>query len=100
MVHPACILIGLSFYAYDTAYAMIPVFMICSVTIFIRQKLLTPKSFIIGLFAFMALAIPMGLFVLVNSFKMNSIQLGPVTIPRLPFQARFEATTIFSAARI
>ena len=95
---PACILFGLCFYAYGTAYAMIPVFMICTVTILIQQKLLAPKSLIIGLFAFIALATPMGLFVLVNTFKMDSIQLGPVTIPRFPVEARFEATTIFSAA--
>ncbi len=95
---PACIFFGLCFYAYGTAYAMIPVFMICTITILIQQKLLLPKSFLIGLLAFIALAAPMGLFVLVNTFKMNSIQLGPITIPRLPVQARFEATTIFSAA--
>ena len=94
---PACILFGLCFYAYGTAYAIIPVFMICTITILIQHKLVAPKSLIIGLFAFIALAIPIGLFVLVNTFQMNSIQLGPVTIPRFPVQARFEATTIFSA---
>src|SRR5271157_2662871 len=94
---PACILFGLCFYAYGTAYAMIPVFMICTITILIQHKLLAPKSFITGLIAFIALAVPIGLFVLVNTFQMNSIQLGPVTIPRFPVQARFEATTIFSA---
>jgi len=94
---PACIFWGLCFYAYGTAYAMIPVFMICTITILIQHKLVAPKSFITGLLAFIALATPIGLFVLVNTFQMNSIQLGPVTIPRFPVQARFEATTIFSA---
>ena len=41
---PACIFFGLCFYAYGTAYAMIPVFMICTITILIQQKLLLPKK--------------------------------------------------------
>ena len=78
------------------SYVMVPVFMVCAVTILIQHKLLAPKSLIIGLFVFGALAMPIGMLVLVNLFKMNSIQLGPVTIPRFPVQARFETETILS----
>ena len=33
---PACILLGLCFYAYGPAYAMIPIFMICTMTVLIE----------------------------------------------------------------
>jgi len=89
---------GLCFYAYGTAYAMIPIFTVCAIIILTRHKLLGPKSLIVGLSVLAILAAPIGMFILVNAFKLNSIQVGPVTIPRLPVEARFVATTMFSAA--
>ncbi len=94
---PACILFGLCLYAYGTAYAMIPIFMICAITILMQSKLIKPKNLIIGLLAFAALAAPIGMLIIINFFNMNSLRLGPVTIPRFPVQARFETETIFSA---
>lgn len=35
--------------------------------------------------------LPIVLFIIVNTFQLNPIHIGPVTIPRLPVQARYEA---------
>ena len=89
---------GLSFYAYGTAYAMIPIFAVCAIAILIQHKLLTLKSLTIGLMVLIVLSLPIGMFILVNAYDLNPIQIGPVTIPHFPVEARFVATTVFSAA--
>jgi len=94
----ACVCTGLCYYTYGTAYAMIPIFTLCAATILIRHKLLALKSLTMGLIVLFVLAAPIGIFILVNAFKLNSIQVGPVTIPRFPVEARFVATTVFSAS--
>lgn len=94
----AFILFGLCLYAYATAYAMVPVFIIFAGVILIQNKHLRYKDLCIGLFAFVVIAAPIALLVLVNLFKTNSIKIGLITIPRFPVEARFETETVLSAA--
>ncbi len=94
----ACILLGLGLYAYGTAYAVVPVFMVCVVLIMARRSLLRPWELALGVLLFSAVVVPIGLFLLVNSLGLSPIALGPVTIPRLPVQARFEAATVMGQA--
>jgi hypothetical protein len=50
-----------------------------------------------GVTLFVLLSLPIGLFIYVNSFRLNSIHLWFVTIPRLPSQPRYEAiSSIFN----
>ncbi len=94
---PAGLIFGLSLYAYGTSYAMVPVFMICAVLVLIRTRSMHKRHLIGGIVAFILIALPIGLFVMVNTFGMGSIRIGPVTIPRLPVLARYETeTAIFS----
>jgi len=87
----ACVFFASSLYAYGTAYAGVPIFLLLTVPVLIYTKQITAKQAIMGLIVFSALALPIALFVMVNTFQLNTMRIGPVTIPRMPVQARYEA---------
>jgi hypothetical protein len=95
------VLLAASLYAYGEAYAMVPVFSICAAITLAHARTVHPKYLLAALLAFVVIALPIGLFLAVNSFGLNSIRLGPITIPRLPVAARYQTETdIFSGAPI
>jgi hypothetical protein len=96
----ACLLLGLALYAYGTAYAIVPVFMIGLIVIMARSSPLRRLDLALGALVFGLVVVPIGLFVIVNSLGLSSIALGPVTIPRLPVQARYEAATVISQGNL
>jgi uncharacterized membrane protein len=88
-----------SLYAYGTAYVGVPAFLLLTIPVMVYAKRITLKQAIIGLGVFTALALPIGLFVFINTFQFDSIRLGAVTIPRMPVQARYEAmAAVFGAS--
>jgi 4-amino-4-deoxy-L-arabinose transferase-like glycosyltransferase len=87
----ACISFALSLYAYGTAYVGVPIFMALTVPVLIYTKQITIKQAVTGLVVFSALALPIALFVIINTFQFNTIHLGIITIPRMPVQPRYEA---------
>lgn len=89
-----CALLGLSLYAYATAYAMVPCFLLLVLVILARTQAVRGKNLIVGLAIFGIIAAPIGLFILINSAGLNSIKLGPVTIPRFPVPPRYETHTV------
>ncbi len=94
----ACLLFGISLYAYGTAYAVVPVFIICAFVIMTRRTLVRPRDIAIGALLFSAVAAPIGLFLAINSLQLPSIALGPITIPRLPVEPRFETASLLGQA--
>lgn len=91
---PACSLFGLSLYTYATAYAVVPVFMALLLLINGRMHAVGRKPLMLGIVAFTVIALPMGLFLLVNTFGLQTIRLGPITIPRFPVTPRYETQTL------
>lgn len=87
----ACIFFASSLYAYGTAYVGVPILLILTIPVLIYTKQLTVKQVITGMIVFFVLSLPIALFIIVNTFHLNTIHLGPITIPRLPVQARYEA---------
>jgi 4-amino-4-deoxy-L-arabinose transferase-like glycosyltransferase len=81
---------ALSLYAYGTAYAGVPVFLLLTVPLLIKLKRITIKQTIVGAVVFVLIAFPIALFIVVNTFKLETMHLGIVTIPRLPVEARYE----------
>ena len=77
-------------YAYGTAYAGVPVFLLLTVPLLLKLKRITLQQVIIGAVIFLLLAFPIILFIVVNTFKLETMHLGAVTIPRLPVEARYE----------
>jgi len=96
----SCLLCGLAMYAYGTAYAIVPVFMIGVIVIMARSSPLRRLDLALGALVFALVVVPIGLFVIVNSLGLSSIALGPVTIPRLPVQARYEAATVIGQGNL
>ncbi|MFN2118768.1 MAG: ArnT family glycosyltransferase, partial [Anaerolineales bacterium] len=91
---PASILFGLSLYAYGTAYAVVPVFMLLCLLILGRRQAVHARHLLGGALAFCVVATPIVLFLGVNTFHLPQITLGPLTIPRLPAQPRYEEATL------
>jgi len=88
---PASIFFALCLYAYGTAYVAIPVFLLLAVSSAIYLKKVGIKYIISGMLIFFLLSIPIALFILVNTYKLNDIYFGGITIPRLPVEARYES---------
>jgi len=89
----ACFFFALCFYAYGTAYAFIPLFFGLALILFVFKKTFKPGTLISGVALFVLLSLPIGLFIYVNSFRLTSIHLSFITIPRLPSQPRYEAVS-------
>jgi len=86
----SCVSFALCLYAYGTAYVGVPVFMLMTISYLYYLKRISTPQLATGLIAFTILAAPIGLFILVNTLRLDTITLGPVTIPRLPVEARYE----------
>jgi hypothetical protein len=96
----ACAVFGLCLYAYGTAYAAVPVFMILLLLILLSYGSIPRRYLMLGASVFAVVAAPIGMLLLVNSFGLPSIRLGPITIPRFPVQARYEAATLIGSRDI
>jgi hypothetical protein len=88
---PAVTCFALCLYAYGTAYVAIPVFLVMSIPLVVYYKKIDIKYIIPGLLLFFLLATPIILFVVINTFKLETLHIGSVTIPRLPVEARYES---------
>jgi hypothetical protein len=84
----ASVLFALCLYAYAAAYVAIPVFLFLVILVLIKSGRLSIRTLIIGLSIFALLAMPLVLFVFINSRGMDSIHLGLFTIPKLPVKPR------------
>ncbi len=82
---------AVSLYAYGTAYVGVPIFLLIAAPSLLYAKRITFKQAAAGLIVFSAIALPIALFILINTFKLNEIHIGSITIPRMPVQARYEA---------
>lgn len=95
----ACLFFSLSLYAYGTAYVGVPIFLLLTIPVLIYVKQIAVKQALTGLSVFFVLSLPIALFVFVNTFNIDTIHLGPITIPHLPVQARYEAmAAVFGSA--
>ena len=90
----SCSFFALCFYAYGTAYAAVPLFMLVAIAALLFFKRASRKSMFVGLIVFTLVGLPIGLLVLVNSLHLNSLHIGVFTIPRYPAQARYEAISL------
>lgn len=81
---------ALCLYAYGTAYVGVPVFLLLAVPPMLKLKRVTVAQVVTGAVAFLLIAFPILLFIIVNTLKLETIHLGAITIPRLPVEARYE----------
>ncbi|NPV77352.1 MAG: hypothetical protein HPY59_13400 [Anaerolineae bacterium] len=90
----AMLLYGASLYAYGTAYYVVPVFLLMVAVYLGLHRCLGLKTVLGGGLILVLTGLPIALYVAVNALGWQTIQIGAITIPRLPAAARF--TQIFS----
>ncbi|MGB7540274.1 MAG: glycosyltransferase family 39 protein [Anaerolineales bacterium] len=88
-------LLGVSLYAYGTAYFLVPVFALSAAIYFWRSRIVSGRMLLLGIAVFAIIGFPILLFVLVNVFRWDEIHLGLVTIPRVVGNPRIIEMTGF-----
>lgn len=88
---PASICFASCLYAYGTAYVAIPVFMALSLPAIIFSKKIKFNYLASGLLIFFLLSLPIALFIVINTFNLETVHIGIFTIPRLPVEARYRS---------
>lgn len=89
-------ILGLSTYSYGTSYFFLPFFIIATLIFLLRKRKINIKEAILSLLISFTIAIPMILFVIINTFDMPQINLGIITIPRLTANRYQEIASVFS----
>jgi|GEM_PF-295703 len=94
----ACFVFGLSLYAYGTSYFFVPIFLVFVVSYALFFQRLRIKQLLLGVAVFIVTSLPILLFVLINRLKLESMDLGLFTIPRLTGTPRFDqVSSVFSS---
>ncbi len=92
----AAALFAVCFYAYASSYAAVPVFLLIAIPVLLYFKRITIPKIILGLGILAILSIPILLFIRMNLLGLDSIHLGPFTIPRFPIPPAFESMSATS----
>lgn len=93
----SAVLFGLCGYAYGTSYAMLPVFLAGAGAYLLWKRKISRTHAVLFAAVTVVVAAPIALFVIINSFDLPTIALGPFTIPRLATEARFATAGVGSA---
>jgi len=88
---------GLAFYAYETSYFLVPVFMVLLTIYLLIQKKIPLKILVIGLLAFCLVSLPIMIYLIINTFDLDPIITSWISIPKTLGPARMSTvSTIFS----
>lgn len=91
------IILSLSVYAYGTSYMFLPIFISLILFYLLKNKIISIKNAIISLILAGIIALPMMLFVIINTFDLNEVHLGWISVPRVYENRYQEVTTIFTS---
>lgn len=90
--YPAALFVfGLSLYAYGTSYMVVPVFLILTAVYLLYHKKISWKMTALSAAVFIITAIPIGIFMVINAFGLEELDLGFMTFPRL-ISGRYNTT--------
>ena len=92
----ASILLGISSYTYGTSYFFLPIFCIIMYIYLLYTKKVNIKNVILSFSIIFIIALPIMLYIIINTFDLNQIDLGIITIPKLPVNRYEEQTSIFN----
>lgn len=92
----ASILLGVSSYTYGTSYFFLPIFCIIMYIYLLYTKKVNIKNVILSFSIIFIIALPIMLYIIINTFDLNQIDLGIITIPKLPVNRYEEQTSIFN----
>ena len=83
-IYLAAFFFSLCLYSYGPAYLVVPVFAIICLIKFLIKKIIPIKNLIIAAGIFILLSTPIFLFILINALNLETINIGLLTIPKLP----------------
>lgn len=92
----AFIVLAISSYSYGTSYLFLPVFVLGTLGYLIYKKELTIKKSVIYLLTMFVICIPIIIYIFINTFGLEQITIGKVTIPKLLVNRYDEVSTVFS----
>lgn len=87
---------AISSYSYGTGYLFLPVYILGMLGYLIYKKEITIKKSIIYLLIMFIICIPIILYIAINTFGLDQISIGKVTIPKLLVNRYDEVSTVFS----
>lgn len=90
------VLFGLTAYAYGTSYFFLPLFLISLLIYLCYKKEIKISRAIIGIVIVGIISLPIILYVLINTFNLQEVKIGPFTVPKLPVNRYEEQTSLFS----
>ena len=90
------VVLAISSYSYGTSYLFLPVFVLGTLGYLIYKKELTIKKSIIYLLVMFILCIPIVVYIFINTFGLEQITVGKITIPKLLVNRYDEVSTVFS----
>ena len=89
--------LALALYAYATAYVFVPLFVLGILGYGWRRHLAHIRHWILGLAVMAVVALPMGVFLVVNLFDLPGIELPLLSIPRYTGTTRLVTESVFFA---
>ena len=95
---PAFIVLALGLYAYGTAYVFVPLFAIGIFAYGWRRRVVDFRHWVVASAAMALVALPIGLFLMVNLFELPAIELPLLSMPRLTGETRLVTESVFFAA--
>ncbi len=91
----ACVVFGVTLYAYGTAYVATPLFLAVSTAYLLWHRKISKTELLWGAGAFVIVSVPIALFLQINLLRLPSIITPFFSIPRLPGVPRYETVTAF-----
>lgn len=92
----AAIIFGISMYSYGISFYTISLFLIISITYLLFQKLISIKQTMICIGIFIIVSLPIDMTMFVNTFHINTLSFGKITMPLLADQVRSNDILLFN----
>ena len=92
----AAFILGLSAYSYGTAYLFIPLFAVGVAVLLIAKKKVSFSVLIVAVAVAFFTALPIVMFVIINTFDMEQMKFFMFTIPKLNVSRHMEISSVFS----
>ncbi len=90
----ACVVFGVTLYAYGTAYVATPLFLAVSTAYLLWHRKISKTELLWGAGAFVIVSVPIALFLQINLLRLPSIITPFFSIPRLPGVPRYETVSV------
>ncbi len=92
----AAAVFGLSMYSYGISFYTISIYLVIGIIYLFIRKQITVKQMLLGIGIFLLVSLPIDFTMLVNTFHLPTIHLGPITAPLLSDQVRSQDILLFA----